>query len=64
MDAFSKMVPLYYPFERGVAEKTIMVFAKSEEALKEARTAGAERAGGVDLIEDIAKVILIYLINI
>ena len=56
MDAFSKMVPLYHPFERGVEEKTIMVFSKNEESLKLARDAGAERAGGIDLIEDIAKV--------
>lgn len=55
MDAFSKMVPLYHPFERGVEEKTIMVFSKNEESLKLARDAGAERAGGIDLIEDIAK---------
>jgi len=55
MEPFSKMVPLYHPFERGVAEKTIMVFAKNEEALQVARDAGVERAGGLDLVDDIAK---------
>ena len=37
MEPFSKMVPLYHPFERGVAEKTILVFAKNEETLNVAR---------------------------
>merc|ERR1719391_1573990 len=49
------MIPLYHPFERGVANKSIMVFTKSEEGQKIAREAGAERAGGSDLIENIAK---------
>jgi len=55
IDSFSKMIPLYNPFERGVSEKAIMVFAKSEETWRIAKAAGAERAGGAELIEDIAK---------
>jgi len=55
VDASTKMVPLYHPFERGVTQKAILMFAKNDEALTEAREAGAEKAGGVDLIEDIAK---------
>jgi len=55
MDTFSKMVPLYHPFERGVTQKSILVFAKNDEALNVARSTGAELAGGIDLIEDIAK---------
>ena len=50
------MVPLYHAFERGVSEKLILVFAKNEASLDAARKAGAEMVGGVDLIEDIAKV--------
>jgi len=55
MDGFSKMIPLFNAFERGVSEKTILVFAKNEDALHEAREAGAERAGGLELVDDIAK---------
>jgi len=55
VEASSKMVPLYHPFERGVTQKTIMLFAKNDESLKAAKEAGAERTGGVELIEDISK---------
>jgi len=55
IDAMTKMVPLFHPFERGVTQKTIMLFAKNEEGLIAAKEAGADRAGGIELIEDIAK---------
>eukprot|EP00088_Acartia_fossae_P023977 TRINITY_DN24938_c0_g1_i1.p1 TRINITY_DN24938_c0_g1~~TRINITY_DN24938_c0_g1_i1.p1 ORF type:complete len:401 (-),score=59.12 TRINITY_DN24938_c0_g1_i1:32-1204(-) len=55
MEEFSKMIPLYNSFERGVTEKSILVFAKSTEAQKEAMDAGAQRTGGLELIDDIAK---------
>lgn len=55
IEPFSKMTPLYHPFERGVAEKSIMVFAKNEASIQEALDAGAHKAGGLDLVEDIAK---------
>jgi len=55
MDGYSKMVPVYNPFERGVAEKTIMVFAKDPEAVQAAEAAGALKAGGLELVDDLAK---------
>lgn len=56
IEAFTKMVPLYNAFERGVSEKMILAFAKNEESLDAARNAGATKVGGLDLIEDISKV--------
>jgi hypothetical protein len=38
------MVPIYHPFERGVAEKVILAFANDLEAQKAAKDAGAARA--------------------
>ncbi|XP_023319715.1 uncharacterized protein LOC111694891 [Eurytemora carolleeae] len=55
IEAFTKMVPLYNAFERGVSEKMILAFAKNEESLDAARNAGATKVGGLDLIEDISK---------
>jgi len=55
VEAFNKMVPIFYPFERGVAEKVILAFAKDPEAQRAAKEAGASRVGGLDLVEDIAK---------
>lgn len=54
-EAFSKMVPLFHSFERGVVEKTVLVFAKTIEDQNVALEAGAKKAGGLDLIDDIAK---------
>jgi len=55
IDSFTKMVPVYHPFERGVAEKVIMAFCKDPEEMKAAEAAGATKAGGTELIEEIAK---------
>ena len=55
IEGFSKMVPLYNPFERGVAEKSIMVFAKDPDIQKLAIKAGANQAGGMEMIDEIAK---------
>jgi len=55
MDGFTKMVPVYHPFERGVAEKVILVFCKTPEEMKAAEEAGAAKAGGTELIDDIVK---------
>ncbi len=38
------MVPIYHPFERGVAEKVILAFAQDPEAQKAATEAGASKA--------------------
>jgi len=54
-ESFNKMVPLLHAFERGVAEKNILVFAKNTEDQEAAIEAGAQKAGGSELIEDIAK---------
>merc|ERR1712079_290010 len=55
LDAFTKMTPIYYPYERGVAEKQILVFCKKPEEIAEAEKAGAKKAGGSDLVQDILK---------
>jgi len=55
LDSFTKMVPIYHPFERGVAEKVIMVFCNDPEDMKAAEAAGAAKVGGKDLIDDIVK---------
>jgi len=55
IDSFTKMVPIYHPFERGVAEKVILAFCKEPEDIKAAEQAGANKAGGKELIEDIVK---------
>jgi len=55
MEPFNKMVPLYHAFERGVAEKNILVFAKTQESREEAQNAGANMTGGLELIDSIAK---------
>ena len=55
LDGFSKMVPIYHPYERGVAEKHILVFCRSPEEIAIAEKAGAKKAGGSDLVQDILK---------
>ena len=49
------MVPIYHPYERGVAEKHILVFCKTQEEIKLVEDAGAKKAGGSDLVLDILK---------
>ena len=51
------MIPLFHAFERGVVEKSVLVFANTMEDQNAALEAGAKKAGGADLIDDIAKVI-------
>merc|ERR550539_1421532 len=55
IEGFTKMVPIYHPYERGVAEKHILVFCKTPEEIKLAEEAGAKKAGGSDLVQDILK---------
>ena len=55
IEGFTKMVPIYHPYERGVAEKHILVFCKTPEEIKLAEDAGAKKAGGSDLVQDILK---------
>jgi len=55
LDGFTKMVPIYHPYERGVAEKHILVFCKSPEEIATAEAAGAKKAGGSELVQDILK---------
>jgi len=55
IDEFSKMVPIYHPFESGLAAKQILVFVEDPEVQKAALDAGASKAGGMDMIEEIAK---------
>jgi len=55
VEPFSKMIPLFHAFERGVVEKSVLVFANTMEDQNAALEAGAKKAGGADLIDDIAK---------
>ena len=55
LDGFTKMIPIYHPYERGVAEKHILVFCKSPEEIAIAEAAGAKKAGGSELVQDILK---------
>ena len=55
IDGHTAMVPIYHTFERGVAEKHVMVFAKDSEAVRAAESAGAAKAGGLELVEDVAR---------
>ena len=55
LDSFTKMIPIYHPYERGVADKHILVFCKKPEEIAAAEAAGALKAGGSDLIGDILK---------
>ena len=43
LEAFNKMVPIFHPFERGVAEKVILAFAQNLDDQKAAKEAGAAR---------------------
>ena len=40
IDAYSVMTPVAHPFERGVAEKSVLVFVQNPEAAKAAEAAG------------------------
>ena len=40
LDSFTKMIPIYHPYERGVAEKQILVFCKTPEQIATAEAAG------------------------
>ena len=40
IDAYSVMTPVAHPFERGVAEKTVLVFVQNSEGAKAAEAAG------------------------
>ena len=55
IDSFTKMIPIYNPYERGVADKQILVFCKKPEDIQIAEAAGAKKAGGSDLVQDILK---------
>ena len=55
IEASSKMVPVYNPFERGVAEKQILAFAKDPEACREAEASGALKAGEMEMVDEIVK---------
>ena len=44
-----------FSFERGVPDRTVMVFVSNEEQAAEAMEAGAYKAGGADLVLEISK---------
>ena len=55
LDGFSKMIPIYHPYERGVAEKHILVFCRQPQEIADPEAAVAKKAGGPDLVQDILK---------
>ncbi|EEZ97527.1 mitochondrial ribosomal protein L1 [Tribolium castaneum] len=52
VDDFTRIVPIPFKFEHG-EERPIIAFAKTGSAQKEALNAGAQLAGGVDLIKQV-----------
>ena len=55
LDPFSKMVPIVHPYDRGVADRTVMAFVPNSEIEEIAKEAGAIRSGGEELISEVAK---------
>ncbi|XP_050089664.1 50S ribosomal protein L1 [Anopheles aquasalis] len=52
VDNFQRMVPIEHRFEHG-ENRNIIVFAKGQEPLQEAKEAGASLVGGLELIKEI-----------
>lgn len=52
VENFHRMAPVQHSFKHG-EERTILVFAKSQESLEIARNAGATLTGGPELVKDI-----------
>ena len=55
LDPFSKMVPIIHPYDRGVPDRSVLAFVPNPDMEKEAIEAGALKAGGEELIKEVAK---------
>lgn len=55
MDVFSKMVPIIHPFKENMNAKNVCVFVEGEEENEAALQGGAYKAGGLELITEVAK---------
>merc|ERR1719273_306524 len=55
LDIFSKMVPIVHSYDSGVQDRTVMAFVPNAEMEESAKEAGAIRAGGEELINELAK---------
>jgi len=55
IEEFSRPVPIMHSFERGVPDRSVLVFVSNEEQEAEAMEAGAYKAGGADLVQEISK---------
>ena len=55
IDEFTKMVPIMNAYDRGIPDRSVLAFVSNEDQAKLATEAGALRAGGEDLVSDIAK---------
>lgn len=55
LEEFSKMVPIWHYYDRGVSESTVLAFCSTDEQIHQATEAGALKAGGEDLIQEVAK---------
>ena len=55
LDAFTKMIPIVRAYDRNVPDRQVLCFVPDEEKRLEALQAGAVKAGGADLIMEVAK---------
>ena len=55
IDGYSKTVPILYPYDRGVPDRSVCAFVPTPEMEKIAIEAGAVQTGGEEFIRDISK---------
>ena len=55
LDGFTKMVPIVKAYDRNVPDRQVLCFVPNEEMRLEALQAGAVKAGGAELIMEVAK---------
>ena len=55
MDGFTKMIPIVKAYDRNVPDRQVLCFVPNEEMRLEALQAGAVKAGGAELIMEVAK---------
>ena len=55
MEGFTKMIPIVRAYDRNVPDRQVLCFVPTEEMKLEALQAGAVKAGGPELIMEVAK---------
>lgn len=55
LDEFSKTIPIIHHYDRGIPDRMVMAFCPTEEIKAAALEAGASKAGGEELITEVAK---------